>query len=105
MAAMEEVLSDAGILQHIFSYEVGSWLFISPVCKLWKHWYEQLDPAPLQVPYPHADIRLTTYGAVFRSPSRLKLACECGLQAFFASDLLQQKAGLRCDVLTLLAAQ
>jgi hypothetical protein len=103
---MEEALSNAGILQYIFSYEgPGSWLFISPVCKLWKELYEQLNPAPLQASYPHANIHTTAFECVFQSPSRLRLACEHGLQAYFATELLQLKAGLRCDVPTLLAAQ
>jgi hypothetical protein len=106
MTAMAQALSNEGILQLILSYEgPGSWLFISPVCKLWKHWYEQLDPVPLRESYPHADIRLTAYGAAFESLSRLRLACECGLQALFANEILQQRAGSWCDVPTLLAAQ
>jgi hypothetical protein len=105
-SAMEEALSNAGILHIIFTYEgAGRWLFTPPVCKLWKQCYEQLDPTPLHASYPQATIRLTAYGAVFRSPSRLHLACENGLQALFASDLLQRKAGAWCDVPTLLAAQ
>jgi hypothetical protein len=106
MTAMEEALSNAGILHIIFTYEgAGRWLFIPPVCKLWKQCYEQLDPTPLHASYPQATIRLTAYGAVFRSPSRLQLACENGLQALFATDLLQLKAGAWCDLPTLLAAQ
>jgi hypothetical protein len=106
MTAMEQALSNAGILQIIFTYEgAGRWLFIPPVCKLWKQCYEQLDPAPLHASYPQATIRLTAYGAVFRSPSRLRLACENGLQNLFATDLVQRKAGAWCDVPTLLAAQ
>jgi hypothetical protein len=79
MAAMEGALTNAGILLNILSYEgPGHWLFVSPVSKLWKELYhnEQLDAAPLRGSYPHADIRLTAYGAAFRSPSRLHLACE-----------------------------
>jgi hypothetical protein len=106
MTAMEEALSNAGILQIIFTYEgAGRWLFIPPVCKLWKQCYEQLDPAPLRESYPQATIRLTAYGAVFQSPSRLQSACEHGVQARFATDLVQRKAGAWSDVPTLLAAQ
>jgi hypothetical protein len=75
MTAMQEALTNAGILQIIFSYEgPGSWLFIPLVCKLWKQCYEQLDPTPLHRSYPQSTIRLTTYGAVFGSPSRLTAA-------------------------------
>jgi hypothetical protein len=108
MAAMEEALTNAGILQIIFSYEgPGSWLFIPPVCQLWKQCYEKVDPAPLQRSYPeaHVTIRLTAYGAAFRSLSRFHMACEHGLQAYFATQLAQERAGAWCDVPTLLAAQ
>jgi hypothetical protein len=108
LTAMEEALTNAGILQIIFSYEgPGSWLFIPPVSKLWKHCYEQLDVAPLQRCYPeaHVTIRLTAYGAAFRSLSRFHMACEHGLQAYFATQDAQERAGAWCDVSTLLAAQ
>jgi hypothetical protein len=103
---MEEALSNAGILLHIFSYEgPGSWLFFSPVCKLWKQLYEQLDAVPLQKIYPNPTIRLTAYETVFQSPQRLQLACEHGLRARFASEVLQTSVGASCDVPTLLAAR
>jgi hypothetical protein len=106
MAARQEVLSNAGILLLIFSYDgPGSWLFISPVCKLWKQLYEQLDPVRLQKIYPHATIQLTAYGNALQSPSRLQMSCDHGLHAFFTSELLQSSAGAFSDVPTLLAAQ
>jgi hypothetical protein len=108
MTAMEEALSNAGILQIIFSYEgPGSWLFIPPVSKLWKQWYEQLDVAHLQRCYPeaHVTIRSTAYGSAFRSLSRFQMACKHGLQAYFATQVAQERAGTWCDVSTLLAAQ
>eukprot|EP00953_Heterococcus_sp_UTEX-ZZ885_P006599 4029-Heterococcus_DN1.PRE.3 len=105
---MEEALTNAGILKIILSYEgSGSWLFIPPVSKLWKQCYEQLDVAPLQRCYPeaHVTIRLTAYGAAFRSLSRFQMACKHGLQAYFATQVAQERAGAWCDVSTLLAAQ
>jgi hypothetical protein len=103
---MEEALSNAGILQNIFSYAgPGTWLFVGPVRKLWKHWYMQLDPAPLLQSFPDATIHTTMYGAAFRSLARFHLSCEHGLQAVFARNLLQQIAGALCDVPILLAAQ
>jgi hypothetical protein len=84
---MEEALSNAGVLQIIFFYDgFGSWLFIPPVSKLWKQCYEQLDVAPLQSCYPEA------HGAAFRSLSRFHMACEHGLQAYFATQDAQERA-------------
>eukprot|EP00953_Heterococcus_sp_UTEX-ZZ885_P019938 11137-Heterococcus_DN1.PRE.1 len=48
---------------------------------------------------------MTAYECVFQSVSCLQLACEYGLQARFASELLQQRAGAWFNVPTLLAAQ
>eukprot|EP00953_Heterococcus_sp_UTEX-ZZ885_P019934 11136-Heterococcus_DN1.PRE.1 len=103
---MKRVLSNAEILQNILSYAgPGCWLFISPVCKVWKQLYEQVDAAALLEDYPDASIRMTAYECVFQSVSCLQLACEYGLQARFASELLQQRAGAWFNVPTLLAAQ
>jgi hypothetical protein len=102
--AVEEALSNAGILQNIFAYQgPGSWLFLSPVSKLWKQWYERLDPTSLRASCRNANIHSTMYGEVFRSPSRFRMACEHGLQPLF--EQLQDVAGILCDVPTLLAAQ
>jgi hypothetical protein len=106
MAAMEEALTNAGILLHILSYEgPGSWLFVSPVSKLWKQCYEQLDPAYVREGYPHATMQSSLFGEAFQSPSRLRWACEHTLQALFASEPVQISAGTFCDAPTLLAAQ
>eukprot|EP00953_Heterococcus_sp_UTEX-ZZ885_P024706 13497-Heterococcus_DN1.PRE.1 len=83
----------------------GSWVFFSPVSKLWKQCYEHVDAAALQRPYPGATIRLTAYGNVFSSPSCVRWACKHGLQALFSTRLLQVKAGAWADLDTLLAAQ
>jgi hypothetical protein len=72
MTARQEALSNAVIMLHILSYEgPGSWLFVPPVSKLWKHCYNPIDPAPLRVSYPQATIRSTAYETVFQSPQRL----------------------------------
>jgi hypothetical protein len=81
----------------------GNWLFISHVCKEGVVRAAGSHTAASEL--PQATIRLTAYGTVFQSPQGLLLACEHGLQALFATDLLQQKAGAWCHVLTLLAAQ
>jgi hypothetical protein len=105
-AAARRALSDAGVLRHILSYAgPGSWLFFSPLSKLWKQCYEQVDVAALQTQYPGATVNLTAYGDAFLSPSCLQWACEHKLQAFFDTSLLQIKAGAWADVQTLLAAQ
>jgi hypothetical protein len=108
MTASEEALTNAGILLHILSYEgIGSWLFLSPVCKMWKQCYEQLDPAAMRQVYPDANLKWSTSRGAFQSPSRLRFACEHGLRPLFfsRSDSLQQSAGAWCDVPTLLTAQ
>eukprot|EP00953_Heterococcus_sp_UTEX-ZZ885_P005463 3414-Heterococcus_DN1.PRE.1 len=105
-SASDRALSNAGILQHILSHAgPGSWVFFSPVSKLWKQCYEHVDAAALQRPYPGATIRLTAYGNVFSSPSCVRWACKHGLQALFSTRLLQVKAGAWADLDTLLAAQ
>jgi hypothetical protein len=50
-------------------------------------------------------MHFTAIGEVFQSPSCVRLACQHGLQALFASRKLQERAGLNADVPTLIAAQ
>ena len=106
MTASERALSDASILQRIMGCAgPGSWIFFSPVSKLWKQCYEQVDAAALQKVYPGATIHMTAYEAAFSSPSCIQLACEHGLQALFSTRMLQCQAGAYAGVCTLLAAQ
>ena len=103
MLASERALANASVLQNIFSYAgLGCWLFIPPVSKLWKLLYKASHRCEDEL---YIGIHLTAYEAVFQSPSCVQLACEHGLQAMFATTLLQERAGLTMDVPTLIAAQ
>jgi hypothetical protein len=111
MSSAAEALSHAGVLQEIVAYlGPGHWLCAALVNRAWKLWYSKVDTTVAKRTYPNAThmkdyIHLTGYGAAFMSVSRFRLALEHGLQGFFASFILQQKAGLYADTDTLLAAQ
>eukprot|EP00953_Heterococcus_sp_UTEX-ZZ885_P015514 8731-Heterococcus_DN1.PRE.2 len=91
--ASERALSDIGVLRQVFSHlGQGYWLFASPVSKLWKELYEQLQPPPV----PASSLPF------WRLCER---RAEHGLQAQFHNYRLQRQAGREADVPTLMAAQ
>jgi hypothetical protein len=113
--ASERALSDIGVLRQVFSHlGQGYWLFASPVSKLWKELYEQLQPQPVpasSLPFwvvlqRNQDcIQTTSFEAAFQSAASVREACEHGLQAQFRNHRLQRQAGREADVPTLMAAQ
>jgi hypothetical protein len=102
-------LRDAGILQHIFSFVPGYWLFLGAVCKEWETVYASM--AEQQVRnlslYDNAKpvicgSRSTLYSAAVSSPATARLTISCGLETS-ENQQLQYVAGLYADVETLSA--
>jgi hypothetical protein len=106
--ASERALSDIGVLRQVFSHlGQGYWLFASPVSKLWKEWYEQVEPPPrplyrkgIQELLQRNEncIQTTSFKAAFQSAACVREACEHGVQAQFHNRRLQCQAGSAATV-------
>eukprot|EP00953_Heterococcus_sp_UTEX-ZZ885_P006395 3910-Heterococcus_DN1.PRE.2 len=103
-------LQREGLLKFTFDLVGGGEvLFIRAVNKSWKAFYEELilgqqtEQQADEEEHAHTG-SCTSYQAVFASISRLRLACESGLQLHEASEVLQLSAGLCADIGTLKAA-
>jgi hypothetical protein len=113
--ASQRVLRDIAVLQQVFSHlGQGYWLFASPVSKLWKEWYEQLQPLP--EPASSLPVRVilqrnqdciqtTSFEAAIQSAGCVRETCEYGLQAQIHNRRLQSQARREADLETLIAAQ
>eukprot|EP00953_Heterococcus_sp_UTEX-ZZ885_P003743 2536-Heterococcus_DN1.PRE.4 len=115
------ILSDAAILQRVFSFLPGHWLYLGGVCHEWMHCYKQMPVCEVStVDCFHGNKsvactwRTTLASAVFQSPSRVRLAVASGLQWEDAhqrglhgesSDKQRYIAGLHADVPSLLVAE
>jgi hypothetical protein len=105
VATLVDPLTDAGILQQVFTFLPGHWLFLGAVCREWQAVYAgiaeqsmhslRLDRNPRLVT---CDTRTTIYSAAVASPARVRLACECGLPMNY---WLHVMASLCADVQTL----
>jgi hypothetical protein len=104
-------LKDAGILQQVFKFLPGNWLFLGALCRDWKEVYA--DMPDQQVCSVRLDSgnklvacasKSTLYSAVVASPATVRLACECGLQPDCEPlwTPLSVSAGLHADVPTLI---
>eukprot|EP00953_Heterococcus_sp_UTEX-ZZ885_P000585 839-Heterococcus_DN1.PRE.1 len=86
IAAMNP-LSNAGILQHMFTFLPGHWLFLGAVCKEWAAIYasrrDHLMVYCLNVRgwnhFNHYSPKTTLFRTVVASPAAVRMAHSCGL--------------------------
>jgi hypothetical protein len=102
-------LRDTGILQHVFKYLPGCWLFLGAVCREWKLLYADMGDYQVWSCSLYSKNKLlvcgsasTLFSAILTSPATARLACESGLLVH-SSARLQQMAGLLADMEMLLA--
>jgi hypothetical protein len=104
---MSDPLRDVGIVQHVFTFLPGSWLFLSAVCREWNGIYAKLADHQVWSSSLYSKRSPVTFGAkttlcsaALASPASARLACECGLQ-IRNYDRLQLIAGQYASVQTL----
>jgi hypothetical protein len=103
-------LSNAGILQHVFTYLPGHWLFLGAVCKEWATVYASIGDHSMVYclnvrgwnHFNKCSSKTTLYRAAVASPAAVRLAHSCGL-AIATNDDLRLVAGLHADIYTLAA--
>eukprot|EP00953_Heterococcus_sp_UTEX-ZZ885_P035386 18275-Heterococcus_DN1.PRE.1 len=109
LAAAINPIRDAGILQHVFTFLPGNWLFLGAVCSEWRAAYE--GTADQQVRnirmwdsgwFVTCGPKTTCYSAAVASPATARLASSCGLELRENFDL-ELIAGLHADMKTLTA--
>jgi hypothetical protein len=107
LAAVTNPLKDAGILQQVFSFLPGHYLFIGAVCKEWQGLYVGTKDRQFKVhslwdtlKFKTCDFKTTFWSVVVASPATVRLACACGLQVRNKTKL-QWIAGLFADAQTL----
>jgi hypothetical protein len=107
MLAASDPVGDAGILQQVFSFLPGNWLFLDAVCKEWQAVYTGLaDQQIYKVSLRGNDklvscgAKTTLYSAAVASPATARLACEHGVNA--ENSHVQLSAGFHADLRTLL---
>jgi hypothetical protein len=108
VAAAPCPLRDAGILQHVFAFLPGSWLFLGTVCSEWKAVYAGVGGQEVcsfdeygKKKLVNCGLKSTLYSAAVGSPATARLACEGGLQISTTKNSLQLIAGLHADIETL----
>jgi hypothetical protein len=111
LAAVSNPLRDAGILERVFTFLPGCWLFLGAVCREWRSVYAGLaDQQKLCIDVQGHPARWLRYGAkttlfsaVVASPATVRLAAtgSAGPIGVCANDNLQQAAGLYADIDTL----
>jgi hypothetical protein len=109
------ILNNAGLLEHVFSFlPACNWLHHGGVCSVWMKLCRQLESCEVsfvdvesrRVKTVTCDWRTTLASAVFQSPSRLRLARECGLRLTgYGIKQLEFTAGLYADVPSLMLAE
>jgi hypothetical protein len=109
VAAGANALSDADILQHVFTFLPGNWLYLGAVCSEWSAAYAGIADQQVWRTLLNGSSELVTCGtkttlfsAVIASPVRVRLARDAGL-AVSQNDQLQVIAGLHADMKTLVA--
>jgi hypothetical protein len=100
------ILSDASILERVFSFLPGHWLYLGAVCRAWMQSYKDLPLREIVTVDCCEDWSTTLMESAFQSPSRLRLAVACDLQLsgpdeddtwLPPSAVLQYIAGLHAD--------
>jgi hypothetical protein len=108
LVAMTNPLRDAGILQRVFTFLPGHWLFLGAVCREWQDSYADMGEQHISSfnslvynkPVP-CGTKTTLYSAAVASPATARLASSCGLAV--DKKTLQIAAGLLGDMQTLAA--
>jgi hypothetical protein len=107
LVAVTDPLKDAGILQHVFKFLPGHWLFLGAVCQEWQAVYASIEEQQLcsirlnvNQKFVACGPRSTACSAAVASPATARLSCVCGLE-ICTSMKVQVIAGLRADVQTL----
>jgi hypothetical protein len=112
LAADIDALRDPGILQHIFAFLPGHWLFLGAVCREWEALYAGIadqqvrciDPTIAPIYWKIYAAKTTLCSAAVASPATARLACRCGL-IISENEQLQLIAGLFADAKTLLVLE
>jgi hypothetical protein len=102
-------LGNAGILEHVFTFLPGNWLFLGAVCSEWKAVYAGIADQQLLSVSLYGNGKLVTcgtkttlYSAAVASPATARMAYDAGLVITYASNV-QVIAGLHADFETLTA--
>jgi hypothetical protein len=108
LAAACDPLKDAGILQHVFKFLPGHWLFLGAVCAEWNAVYASIGDQTISRFSLRGNDKLvscgaktTLYSAAVASPATARLACELGLNTNTENTRFQLSAGFYADVGTL----
>jgi hypothetical protein len=103
---MSSPLTDAGILQQVFTFLPGNWLYIGAVCSEWKAVYACMKDQQVCSLSMYGNKVVVVYGpkttlhsAAVASTATARLACELGLQV--TSDSVQLMAGRHAGIQTL----
>jgi hypothetical protein len=102
-------LKDAGILQHVFTFLPGHWIFLGAVCREWEAVYAGIGDCKVQCinvngysfHWQTCSPHTTLYSAAVASPATAELAYDCDLDFYDEDEHLQVMAGLHADVETL----
>jgi hypothetical protein len=102
-------LTDASILNYVFTFVPGCWLFIGAVCRGWRAVYAGIADQQLRTFRLYDSTKLVTCGikttlfsAIVASPATARLAYECGLQ-IYTDVRMQVIAGGLADTQTFAA--
>jgi hypothetical protein len=102
LAAVTNPLKDAGILQQVFTFLPGYWLFLGAVCSEWRAVYAGVADQQLRSVMIRCDQKLLTcsakttlFSAAVASPTTAALAVRCGMPV---NDNLQRIAGWYADI-------
>jgi hypothetical protein len=92
-------LRDAGILEHVFSFLPGIWLFLGAVCREWQAVYSNMNGQQVRSLNLYVHIKkflcnnkITLHSAVVASPATIRLAIDSGL-TLYKNKSLQLVAG------------
>jgi hypothetical protein len=109
LVAVTNPLRDAGILQQVFTFLPGHWLFLGAVCSEWNAVYAGIAEQrvrSLKLDYNAepvtCGIRTTLYSAAVASPATVRLALSSG-PTIRKNEKLQLIAGLLANTATLTA--
>jgi hypothetical protein len=109
LAVLSNPLKYDGILQQVFAFIPGHWLFLSAVCSEWRAIYANIGEQQVISIDLHQvnklvtyDCRTTLYSAAVASPAIVRLAQSCGMK-ICTSYRVSVIAGLHADVPTLTA--
>jgi hypothetical protein len=105
-AETSDPLKDAGILQQVFAFLPGHYLFLGAVCREWNALYAGMADQLVRSVRLDGLLKLvacgpksTLYSAAMASPATVRLACELGVCTEKKS--LQTIAGVYADLETL----